>query len=178
MFFNHINMIFKIPQLKEMLSELSFDTNNVLCDNISLSLKLEQLLSIEDGNRVFPKCCSVLNEISQTCNACDCNLCNFPNREELYSDVSRGHLENAPKVMLGEVLDCNPNSYETIYKVLKNLLDQGHVGELRKWIRVGFDVVTYHIASELINSTTQWKNCLEMFFSNIKIRALQIETFR
>ena len=110
--------------------ELSFDTNNVPCDNISLSLKIEQLHLIGDGNCVCPKCCSVLNEISQTYNACGCNLCNFPNREELYSDVPSGHPENASKTMLGEVLDCNPNSYETIYKVLKNLLDQGRVGEL------------------------------------------------
>ena len=82
-----------------------------------------------------------------TYNACGCNLCNFPNREELYSDVSSGHQENSPKVMLTEVLDCNPNSYETIYEVSKNLLDQGCVGELRKWIRVGFDGVPYRIAS-------------------------------
>lgn len=45
--------------------------------------------------------------------------------------------------MLGNVLDCNLNSYETIYEVLKNLLDQAFVGELQKWIRVGFDGVPY-----------------------------------
>ena len=45
--------------------------------------------------------------------------------------------------MLGNVLDCNLNSYETIYEVLKNLLDQAFVGELQKWIRVPFDGVPY-----------------------------------
>ena len=105
----------------------------------------------------------MLNEISQTCNACGCNLCNFPNREELYSDVPSGQTENAPRVMLEEVLNCNPNSYETIYQVLKNLLDEGRIGELQKWIRVGFDGVPYRITSELINSTNQCKNCLEIF---------------
>ena len=119
--------------------------------------------SIEDENHVCPKSCSMLNEISQTCNACGRNFCNFPNREELYSDAPSGHPENAPKVILGEVFDCNPNSYETIYVVLKNLLDQGPVGELRKGITEGFDGLPYRIASELINSTTQCKNCLEIF---------------
>ena len=92
---------------------------------------------IEDENHICPKGCSMLNEISQTCNACGRNFCNFPNREELYSDAPSGHPENACKVMLGEVFDCNPNSYETIYVVLKNLLDQGPVGELQKGITEG-----------------------------------------
>ena len=43
---------FQSTHLKGILLELSFDTNNVPCDNISLSLKIEELHSIEDGNRV------------------------------------------------------------------------------------------------------------------------------
>ena len=46
---------------------------------------------------------------------------------------------------------------------MKNLLDEGRIGELQKWIRVGFDGVPYRITSELINSTNQCKNCLEIF---------------
>lgn len=42
----------------------------------------------------------------------------------LYKDIPDKHVESAPKITLGEVINVNPNSYETIQAVLENLRDQ------------------------------------------------------
>ena len=49
--------------------------------------------------------------------------------------------ELAAKIALGEVIDVNSNSYETIRIVLKNLRDQVCLGVNREWVRTGFDGV-------------------------------------
>ena len=129
--------------LKEILSELSFNGNGVPCDNLYMLLVLDK-----DGYLVCPKCCAAMDQSSRFCEACQYGLCNFPSTGKLYNDVPSGHPEAKPIVILVEVIDCNLCSYKAIIKVLENLPKQAKVGELQKWVLVGFDSVPYRMALE------------------------------
>ena len=102
----------------------------------------------KDGYLVCPKCCAAMDQSSRFCEACQYGLCNFPSTGKLYNDVPSGHPEAKPIVILGEVIDCNLCSYKAIIKVLENLPKQAKVGELQKWVLVGFDSVPYRMALE------------------------------
>lgn len=148
--------------LKELLSEVQFDNNDRICDNISISLNLDNMLDSKN-KLVCPKCSSVTDDSLDNCCFCHYGFKNFLNRKDLYGDVPNGHPEKPPEIELGEVIDCNPNSYKAIYDVLESLIKQGGVGELRKWIHIGFDGVPLRMAWELITSIYQCKKCKEIF---------------
>ena len=40
---------------------------------------------------------------------------------------------------IGEIIDVNPNSHQTIKLVLESICKQGGIGSTRKWIKIGFD---------------------------------------
>ena len=81
--------------------------------------------------------------------ACGYTSKNYPSREILYGDIAEHHPKELPNIKIGEIIDVNPNSCQTIKLVLENLCKQGGVGSIRKWIRIGFDGVPYRIASNL-----------------------------
>ena len=144
--------------LKKIQSELSFDNNGVPCDNVSMLLILDK-----DGYLVCAKCCAATRQSSGFCYACQYDNCNFLTREELYNYEPSCHLKAKVAIILGEVIDCNPCSYETIIKVFQNLLKQAKDGELQKWKHIGFDSVPQQMALELIQSLIQCNDCLEVF---------------
>ena len=75
------------------------------------------------------------------CTVCGSNPLNFVSRENLYGDIPNGHPEKPPSIKLGEIIDQNHNSCESITLVLKDLCWQDGLGTVRKWIQIGFDGV-------------------------------------
>lgn len=81
---------------------------------------------IDQNDGTFFVCskCSLIDFPSKKCSTCRLIFFTFPSREMLYKDIPDKHVESAPKITLGEVINVNPNSYETIQAVLENLRDQ------------------------------------------------------
>ena len=50
----------------------------------------------------------------------------------------------------------NPNSFETVKRVLLNLLGQAEVAQKRKWVHVGFDGLPYRVVADLRNHETMY----------------------
>lgn len=155
--FRNFRYSYQKKVLDNLLSTISFDAQGKPCDDISLSLSMD---GEQDTICICPNCCAATSSC-ESCNACRYNFCIMPSREELYKDAPNGHPDSPPDVMLGEVIDVNPNSYETIYEVLKDLLKQGRVGDYLQWIRVCFDGVPYRMALELIASLYKCNICEE-----------------
>ena len=95
------------------------------------------------------KCCTVYGN----------NPSNFVSRENLYGDIPNGHPEKPPSIKLGEIIDQNPNSRESITLVLKDLCRQGGLGTVRKWIRIGFGGIPFRIACDIKEKLLQCPKC-------------------
>ena len=93
------------------------------------------------------------------CTVCGNNPTNFVSRENLYGDIPNGHQEKSPSIKLGEIIDQNPNSRESITLALKDLCGQGVQGTVIKWIRIRFDGVPYHIACDIKENSLQCPKC-------------------
>ena len=144
--------------LKDLISEVQFDINGSVCDNVSISQNLD-----DENKLVCPKCSSVGKNSHKLCLYCNYDLRNFPARNLIYNDVPNGHPDIPPDIELGEVIDCNPSGYEALYVVLEDLLRQAGIGVLRKWVRIGFDGVPARMALELILAIVKCKDCGEIF---------------
>ena len=108
--------------------------------------------SIKSNNELTAICCkcsSEYNKFMKCCTVCGNNPSNFVSRENFYGDIPNGHQEKLPSIKLGEIIDQNANSRESITLVLKDLCRQGGLGTVRKWIRIRFDGVPYRIACDI-----------------------------
>ena len=82
-------------------------------------------------------------------------------RTKLYADVDTGFHCDSVRVTMGEVIVVNPNSRKSIAQVLQDLQQQTKVGQERKWVRIGFDDVPYHISASLIRNYVACTKCGE-----------------
>ena len=125
-------------------SELKVEGESNYVDLITKSIKSNNELTV-----FCCKCSSGYNKSVKCCTLCGNNPSNFVSRENLCGDIPNGHPEKPPSIKLGEIIDQNPNSRELITLVLKDLCRQGELGTVRKWIRIGFDGVSYRIACDI-----------------------------
>lgn len=61
------------------------------------------------------------------CIVCGFNLSHFPNRVSLYGEVPDNHWDDPSSVKLVETIPVNPNTYESIWVILKYLQEQPEV---------------------------------------------------
>ena len=103
---------------------------------------------MNNSKKICLNCHCVIDK-REKCLACGYTSKNYLSREILYEDIAEHHPKELPNIKIGEIIDVNPNSRQTIKLVLDNLCKQGGVSSIRKWIRIGFDGVPYRIALNL-----------------------------
>ena len=103
-------------------SELKVEGKSNYVDFITKSIKSNNELTL-----FCCKCSSECNKSVKCCTVCGNNPTNFVSREN-YGDIPNGHPEKPPSIKLGEIIDQNPNSRETITLVLKDLCRQDGLG--------------------------------------------------
>ena len=116
--------------------------------------------SITSSNELTVFCCKCSSECNKSvkcCTVCGNNPSNFVGCEN--GDIPNGHPEEPPSIKLGEIIDQNPNSRESITLVLKDLCRQGGLGIVKKGIRIGFDGVPYLIACDIKEKLFQCLKC-------------------
>ena len=111
--------------------------------------KIIDVQTVDNSKKICLNCHCVIDKHSEKCLACGYTSKNYPSREILYGDIAEHHPKELPNIKIGEIIDVNPNSCQTIKLVSENLCKQGGVGSIRKWIRIGFDGFLYRIASNL-----------------------------
>ena len=151
---------YKIQQQQQLLTNVMREStveNAILTDHVSERIAADK---VSPGQRVCPGCRTVINQVSiETCPACKYTVKDLPDRSGLYGDVQSNHPTLLPYVKMGEIVDLNPNSIESIKTLLRNLKEQSGVGKQRKWVRMGFDGVPYGIASSIIDNTVVCSVC-------------------
>ena len=111
--------------------------------------KIIDVQTVDNSKKICLNCQCVIDKRSGKCLACGYTSKNYPSREILYGDIAEHHPKELPNIKIGEIIDVNPNSRQTIKLVLENLCKECGVGSIRKWIRIGFDGVPYRIPSNL-----------------------------
>ena len=159
----------KEDELSKIFNEYRFNLTNQLIKNISTSLQkfnfvddVEKSIDLDPSKFICLSCLNVNEKANKVWNFFDFVFHTLLSRKALYGDISRYHPENPPKIILGEIIGVNPNSYEIIKTVLENLQEQAGVGKEKGWTQVGFDGIPYRIASEIIEHTKLCLLCNEI----------------
>lgn len=148
--------------LRQILDEEKIAKSNKGLDHVSLKIE-------KDHVSVCSKCCTIFDVDAKICPKCKYNTGTFSSREDLYGAIPSGFPDSCKtEPIIGEILDMNPNSYDTISRVLVNIMKEAGVGTVREWVRVGFDGVPYRLAEDLIQNVVQCARCDDIFDSSSK----------
>ena len=82
--------------------------------------------------KICLNCHYVIYNCSEKCLACGYTSKNYPLREILHGDITEHHPKENPNMKIGEIINVNPNSRQTIKLVLENLCKQGGLGSIIK----------------------------------------------
>ena len=111
--------------------------------------KIIDMQNVKNSKKICLNCHFVIDKCSKKCIKCGYTSKNHPSREILYGNIAEHYPKDLPNIKIGDTIDVNPDSHQTINLVLENLCKQGGAGSTRKWIRIDFDGDPYRIASNL-----------------------------
>ena len=88
--------------------------------------------TVKNSKKICLNCNCDIDKRNEKCLTYRYTSKNYPSREILYGDIAEYYSKELPNIKIGEIIDVNPNSRQTIKLVLENLCKQGGVGSTRK----------------------------------------------